>query len=218
MPEGKGEEERSGPVLRIAALLAALLALTAVIAPRVAFSDGAEGAASSPSPAVPATPAAPDPGTTTAATAGVVLSGDDDDRPPCGTLDSGGTPTTSAPAATGGTVTETDEGEVTLTLAGLHAGREGPRRGSFFPDDRIGWHFQVANTGGEYLWGVFVYLELYGPVVCNARRLAVGEAADCWAETWAQPGSNDAEAWVTAWTTSRMVFSRVSHRIVVAAA
>ena len=96
-----------------------------------------------------------------------------------------------------------DGGAVALTLAGLTDGALGAARFSFFADDPIGWHFQVKNTGDEYLWGIYVYLEFYGPVTCNARRLDAGEATECWAETTAQAGSNVADAWVTAWTRER---------------
>jgi len=223
MPAGESDQERSGAVLRIAALLAALLALAAVIAPRVAFSRGDGPPDGGILPAVTLTPATPAAGTTTATlpitstTAPNPVPGDGDSGSMPGAAEVEGTVATTDPPTAGGTVTEADGGEVTLALAGLHAGREGPRRASFLPDDRIGWHFRVVNTGDEYLWGLFVYLERYGPVACGVRRLDVGEAADCWAETWAQSGANTAEAWVTAWTTSRMVFGRASHRVLVAA-
>jgi hypothetical protein len=100
----------------------------------------------------------------------------------------------------------------------LHDGPYGRSRSVFFAGDAIGWHFRVTNTGAEYLWGVFVYLEGYGPVACEARRLEAGVGTDCWAETIAAPAENAGEAWVTAWTSLRMVTDRLSHRVVVPAA
>ncbi len=99
---------------------------------------------------------------------------------------------------------------MSLAVVGLHDGRYGPPRSAFFAGDAIGWHFRVTNTGAEYLWGVFVYLEGYGPVACEARRLEAGAATDCWAETVAAPDENAGEAWVTAWTSLRMVTDRLS--------
>ncbi len=199
-----GDEERSAPVLRIAALAAALIALVAIIAPRLAASGGGGSTESTVATSLPGGSGA-GLATTTSST-----------EPPAATTT---TSTTSAPATTTtlpavipgeGTA---DTGAVDLVLVGLHAGRYGPQRWGFFPGDTIGWHFRVTNTGGEYLWGVFVYLELYGPVTCSARRLDVGESADCWAETTAVAGGNEAEAWATAWTDTRMVTDRLSHRV-----
>jgi hypothetical protein len=219
-----GDKERFGPVLRVAALVATLLALGAVIGPRLAFSggggsrDSSTAAASLPAGAIGAShitgTSVPERAETTSPAAA-----------PTTTSSTSATSTTTLPAASPSTTApivaatpvDPDTGAVDLALVGVHAGRHGAERSGFFAGDTIGWHFRVINTGGEYLWGVFVYLELSGPVSCSARRLAVGESADCWAETTAMAGSNDAEAWVTAWTASRMVTDRVSHRVGVVA-
>lgn len=208
MSGGEGDGERFGKVLRIAALAATLVALAAVIGPRLAFSGGGIDPAAASLP-VDATPVVDTtrPGLPSALTTSTV---------PAPT-----TTTTAAPStATTIPVPVTpavDNGAVKLTLAGRHAGRYGPERVGFFAGETIGWHFRVTNSGEEYLWGVFVYLELSGPVACTSRRLAVGTSTDCWAETTALAPRSTAEAWVTAWTEVRMVSDRVSHRVVITA-
>jgi hypothetical protein len=218
MDGADGERERFGPVLRIAALAATLLALAAVIGPRLASSGSGGSTESSVAGSLPGgTGAAFATTTTTIAAAETSTTAAPPTTAVAATTSTTGT---TVPRATTTTATAPfpvevapDSGAVDLALVGLHAGRYGPQRSGFFAGEAIAWHFRVTNTGGEYLWGVFVYLELYGPVSCSARRLDVGESADCWAETTAVAGSNEAEAWVTAWTDTRMVTDRMSYRV-----
>ncbi|MFH1330296.1 MAG: hypothetical protein ABIJ48_06590 [Actinomycetota bacterium] len=200
MTGAEGHNERFGKVLRITALVATLVALAAVIGPRLASSGGggstvATAAAWVPAEATPAaTPTWPTVPAARLTTAPPVT-------------------TTTAPAVVFPVTPVEDGGAVDLALAGTHAGRYGPERAGFFAGDTIGWRFQVTNSGEEYLWGVFVYLELYGPVTCASRRLEVGASTECWAETNALVPTSGAEAWVTAWTEARMVGDRLSHRV-----
>lgn len=225
MSNADGQNERFGPVLRIIALAATLLALAAVIGPRLASSPGdasQDGAAPAslpnastavPNHDVPALPTgnAPDPTGSLAPFPTTTVPAPVTTTPPTTTPLVATTTTTTGVAPA---VAPRDGGAVDLALAGVHAGRYGPQRAAFFPGDDIAWHFRVTNTGAEYLWGVYVYLELYGPVACMARRLEVGESTDCWAQAVAFAGDNSAEAWVTAWTEIRMVTDRVSGRVV----
>lgn len=206
MQGADGEKERAGPVLRVAALAVAVLALAAIIGPRVAASGGGSSGepptdASLPGGAVLATTTLPAAATWAPAT------------PP--TPDRAAMAPTSTISAEAGYADEmaADSGAVRLVLAGPHAEREGPERTGFSAGETIWWHLRVTNSGGEYLWGVFVYLELYGAVSCSERQLDVGESADCWAPTTAVPGENQAEAMVTAWTETRMVTGRASYRV-----
>jgi len=200
------------------------LALAAVLAPRLAFSGGGghsagPAAASLPLVGTTAVGAIPLPTVTTTAAPAEPTTTTVPATPPAvptTIAPSGGTApatTTSLPAAAGPELPSADGGAVDLVLVGVHDGRDGPPRSRFFDGERVGWHYRVTNVGDEYLWGVFVYLELYGRISCEQRRLEVGESADCWAETTAWAGRNDAEAWVTAWTAVRMVTDRQSHHI-----
>jgi hypothetical protein len=212
-----GDKDRFGPVLRLVALAATLLALAAVIGPRLLSSgdDAPANAAGSLSAAAaaasdPSGPAVLPPSTTTSIAATTTTTSTT--LPPATTTTLAPPPTTTTlPAADPGDVAA-DGGAVELTLLGLHSGLYGPSRSPYFAGGLIGWHFQVANTGDEHLWGVFVYLETYGPISCDARRLDVGESTDCWAETMALEGNNTAVAWVTAWTRAHMVSNWLSHR------
>jgi len=213
MDGADGDRERLGRMLRGGALAVCLLALVAVVGPRLAYS-GHEGA---PAAAVPIGT----PGTTSVTAAAPSSTGAA--STPTNTSASAAVTTSSAVTTTAGTTTPSlasgpDDGAVSLVVAGLHDGLYGPPRSSFFAGDAIGWHFRVTNTGGEYLWGVFVYLEGYGPVACEARRLEAGAGTDCWAETVAVPDQSAGEAWVTAWTSLRMVTDRLSSRVLVPAA
>jgi hypothetical protein len=217
MHEADGDRERLGRMLRGGALAVCLLALVAVVGPRLAFS-GHEGA---PAASVPSFT----PGTTivTAAAPSSTSAVSTTTSPTVTTSSAGVGVTADATTTTAATTTPSlaagpDEGAVSLSVAGLHDGLYGPPRSGFFAGDVIGWHFRVGNTGGEYLWGVFVYLEGYGPVACEARRLEAGAATDCWAETIAAPDESAGEAWVTAWTSLRMVTDRLSHRVLLPAA
>jgi hypothetical protein len=226
-----GGKERFGRALRIGALGVSLLALVAVVGPRLASSGGGGAPASGSLPAgepaeVTATTVPPEdrPATTLPATTSSTTSATVTTTTTSAATTTANATTTTATLASPTTPTPMpavllpDQGVVDLELIGLHAEAYGPPQAGFFAGDGIGWHFRVTNRGDEYLWGVFVYLELYGPVACTARRLPVGESADCWAETTALVGANEAEAWVTAWTALRMVTDRVSHRLVVPAA
>ena len=213
-----GDKERFGPVLRLAALAATLLALAAVIGPRLLSSggDGPGNAAASLSAAAAAAshtsgPTFPPP-PTTSATAPTTSTTSTTLSPATTTTLAGPVTSTTLPVVAPDGA-GTDGGAIELTLVGLHSGLYGPRRSPDFAGGLIGWHFRVANTGEEYLWGVFPYLETYGPIACDTRRLDVGESTDCWAETMALEGNSTAVAWVTAWTRTHMVSSRLSHRV-----
>ncbi len=206
---GDGDKERFGPVLRLTALAATLLALGAVIGPRLVSSGGggsgnsSTAAASLPSATTTSAPitstSLPEAVATTSSTVATT------------TTFAAASPSTTAPVVVPSE--DPDTGAVELALIGVHAGRYGAEQLDFVAGDTIGWHFRVTNAGGEYLWGVFVYLELYGRVSCSERRLDVGESAECWAETTAAAGDNEAEAWTTAWTDTRMVTDRISDRV-----
>ena len=208
--DGDDDKERFGPVLRLTALAATLLAFGAVIGPRLASSGGG-GSSDSSSTAAASLPAATTtsaPITSTSLPAAVTTT-----FPTVATTTTfpAASPTTTAPLVV--PPEDPDTGAVELALIGVHAGRYGAEQSGFVAGNTIGWHLRVTNAGGEYLWGVFVYLETYGEVVCSERRLDVGESADCWAETTALAGSNEAEGPVTAWTDTRMVTDRISHRV-----
>jgi hypothetical protein len=213
-----GDKERFGPMLRLAALAATLLALAAVIGPRLVSSGGdgpAEAAASLSAAAAAAShtggPSIPPPPTTTSTPP--TTSTTSTTLPPATTTTLARPVTTTTLPVVAPDDAGTDGGAVELTLVGLHSSRYGPPRSPNFAGGLIFWHFRVANTGPEYLWGIFVYLEAYGPIGCDTRRLDVGESADCWAETRALEGDDSAIAWVTAWTRTHMVSSRLSHRV-----
>lgn len=229
MSGADGDREWLGRVLRGAALAACLVALVAVIGPRLASSGGGApvGALPAGTPgtislmastpggtsAASATTTATTTTATTTTTTTTTASADSSSVVTTAAAASSTSPTSLTPALGSGP----DEGAVSVAVLGLHAGTFGPPRSGFFAGEAIGWHFRVTNTGAEYLWGVFVYLEGYGPVVCEARRLEVGAGTDCWAETIATPDQNAGEAWVTAWTSLRMVTDRLSCRILVSA-
>jgi len=233
MSTTEGDKERFGRALLITALAGTLLALAAVIGPRLLFRGGgesppstvaafsaAEGAAAGQSQlTLPTRPYSDSGGvTTTIAPATTTTAPATTTSTTTSTTSTSTTTTTPVSTSTvPPVVPPTDDGAVELQLAGVHSGAYGPARSGFFAGDRIGWHLRVTNTGEQYLWGVFVYLESYGPVACEAHRLEAGASTDCWAETVAVTGNNDAEAWVTAWTETRMVGDRTSHRVEAAA-
>ncbi len=82
--------------------------------------------------------------------------------------------------------------------------------------DDVLWSFRVANAGTEFLWGVYVYLELHGPVRCGTTRLAPGESTTCEARATVYQGEHTAWAWVTAWTETSMIATDLRHAYVVA--
>jgi hypothetical protein len=59
--------------------------------------------------------------------------------------------------------------------------------------------------------GVYVYLEGYGRVTCDATYLAPGETTDCWAATKVWTGEQSADAWATAWTLEPQVADEISY-------
>ena len=73
------------------------------------------------------------------------------------------------------------------------------------------WHFRVENSSDEKLWGLYVYLEGYGPVRCEDVYLAPGDATDCRARKRVWSGANTADAWATAWTTERQVGEMITY-------
>jgi hypothetical protein len=210
MNHHEGDQERASTVLRIGALAVALVALTAIVAPRLASSSGGGSAGTSTTSsttsstttsttAAPAAASLPPAGLSATTTA-----------PPAGTTTAPGTTTTAAAPGL-----PSDDAQVRLYLVGTRAAAGGPERSNFVDGEVIGWHFRVSNTGEEYLWGVYVYLELYGRVACEDRRLEPGASTDCRAETTAWAGVNEAVAWVTAWTSRRMLFDELSYRYLV---
>ena len=91
-----------------------------------------------------------------------------------------------------------DGGEITLSLRRLDDASIGG-------GDLVPLEIEVTNTGDQYLWGVYAFLELSGRAECDDRQLAVGASTVCRADrrTWA--GEETAVAWATAWTINRMV-------------
>ncbi len=72
------------------------------------------------------------------------------------------------------------------------------------------WQITLSNTGDEYLWGVYAYLEGHGAVRCEQRQLAVGGSTVCMADQVVWAGEQSAAAWATAWTANRMVEAEAS--------
>ena len=77
------------------------------------------------------------------------------------------------------------------------------------------WEITLSNTGDEYLWGVYAYLEGHGTLVCDRRQLAVGASTVCLADQVVWAGEQTAAAWATAWTANRMVEASASAAFVV---
>lgn len=94
----------------------------------------------------------------------------------------------------------TDEGALTVTVAPVEAG-------PYHHDDEIRFRIAIVNSGTEYLWGVYAYLEGYGEVECSDRRLAPGEASECVARVRLDAEDFLADAWATAWTESEEIRS-----------
>ena len=155
---GDGDKERFGPVLRLTALAATLLALGAVIGPRLASSGGGgSGDSSTAAASLPSATTTSAPITSTSLPEAVATT-----SPTVATTTTfaAASPSTTAPLVV--PAEDPDTGAVDLALIGVHAGRYGAEQSGFVAGDTIGWHFRVTNAGGEYLWGVFVYLEIYG--------------------------------------------------------
>ncbi len=72
------------------------------------------------------------------------------------------------------------------------------------------WEITLSNTGDEYLWGVYAYLEGHGVVRCDQRQLAAGASTVCMADQVVWAGEQSAAAWATAWTAHRMVEAEAS--------
>jgi len=77
------------------------------------------------------------------------------------------------------------------------------------------WEIALANTGDEYLWGVYVYMEGYGALKCDQRQLSIGASATCRVDQGVWAGEQSATAWVTAWTANRMVEAATSQQFLV---
>lgn len=159
----------------------------------------------------------------------VGATGDLPDGPPPGTVDPEATdkeeaagveapepapPTDGEEPATTSGGREHDDGSLRLTMGPPSVAGDEPGAAPH-DEDWVRWTFTVENAGDEYLWGVYLYLEGYGHVGCGARRLDVGESTQCTAEAEVWQGSHRAEAWVTAWTTDRMVETSATREYVV---
>lgn len=131
------------------------------------------------------------------------------------------TPTTTVPVITTTSVTTTIPVTTTLPLGwdpesqtvengydgsvGLTVSFRSPRGTSVEAGDTVAWRIHVTNDTAGELWGVFAYVEGFGPTVCDHRHLDVGESTDCWATGLAYAGTGDVVAWVNAWTEIRQV-------------
>lgn len=80
-------------------------------------------------------------------------------------------------------------------------------RGPFHHDDEVRLQITVRNIGGEYLWGVYAYLEDYGRVDCSDRRLAPGDTSECIARVRLGTDDFTADAWATAWTETEEIWA-----------
>jgi hypothetical protein len=92
-------------------------------------------------------------------------------------------------------------GEITVSVIPLDGG-------PFHHDDEVRFRITVFNSGNEYLWGVYAYLEGYGRVGCSDRRLAPGEASECIARVRLDAEDYVADAWATAWTETEEIRSQ----------
>lgn len=96
------------------------------------------------------------------------------------------------------------DGTVTLGVY-VEGEGEGKEFGVVEDGDTIKWRLHVTNASDGTLWGVYAYVELFGPARCDAHILEPGESTDCWVSGRAFEGTLRAEAWVNAWTLTRMV-------------
>lgn len=118
--------------------------------------------------------------------------------------------TTLAPTTTTLPVLPANGDDGTVTLGVYFEGEgDGKEFGVIEDGDRITWRLHVTNTSDGTLWGVYAYLELNGPARCEARILEPGDSTDCWVEGRAFEGTYQVEAWVNAWTLTRMVLDTV---------
>jgi hypothetical protein len=92
------------------------------------------------------------------------------------------------------------DGSVVMTASFIS-----PRGSSVEAGDTVAWQIHVTNDTTEDLWGVFAYVEGFGPSVCDQRHIGAGESTDCWATGLAYVGTGDVVTWVNAWTEERQV-------------
>jgi len=90
-----------------------------------------------------------------------------------------------------------------------------PRGSSVEAGDTVAWQIRVTNDTTGDLWGVFAYVEGFGPAVCDHRHIGAGESTDCRATGLAYVGTGDVVAWVNAWTEERQVkdITRISFTV-----
>ncbi len=123
----------------------------------------------------------------------------------------------SLPPTTSVTTLAIDPGRAGFIEMGVQA--NGPRQAEgaviAVEGDEIEWRFRVENIGGQELWGVYVFLELHGPALCEARNLKPGEMTHCWIATPAVEGTHGAQAWATAWTTEHIVSDQITYTFTV---
>ena len=204
--------DRFGPALGVLALAGAVFALVAVAAPRLGITGSAQTAAPDAAASVSAAPSGVDQ--------------TPEDLPPAAGMATTTTtpeattftttapqPTTTAPEVTT-TTAAPDRAEIELVVV-MTTDRDGQETSRFHQGDSITWRFLVTNTGDEYLWGVYVFLEHHGPVPCDSRRLEPGAATVCRIDTVAKEGRHEAEAWATAWTDTRMIAAELFHPFIV---
>lgn len=126
------------------------------------------------------------------------------------------TTTTLPPTTTTQPRTTADGYDGTVVLGLYFEGEaDGKEAGLIEHGDTIQWRLHVTNASEGTLWGVFAYLELHGPVPCDNRILEPGESTDCWIESRAVEGNHTAQAWVNAWTLTRMVKDMVFAEVIV---
>ncbi len=88
---------------------------------------------------------------------------------------------------------------------GMTASFRTPRGSIVEAGDTVAWQIHVTNETAGDLWGVFAYVEGFGPAACDRRHIGTGESTDCWATGLAYVGTGDVVAWVNAWTEERQV-------------
>jgi hypothetical protein len=177
-----------GRTIFIAALAGVMFAAFLLVTPRLtASSAGAESAATTTTTHLPVATTS----TTTAPTTTTTV------EPSTTTM---ATPTTLEPR----TPANGYDGTVVLGLY-FEGEADGKEFGVIERGDTITWRLHVTNASEGTLWGVYAYLELHGPAPCEDRILEPGESTDCWIESRAFVGTEEAQAWANAWTLTRMV-------------
>jgi len=71
--------------------------------------------------------------------------------------------------------------------------------------DAARFQIRLDNTSDEELWGVFAYLEGYGPISCMESHLDPGEHTACTVTDTVYSGTHTGEVWANAWTTQHQV-------------